>query len=110
MPTATKITTEPRTVSGTGFWRRNDVANNANPATAKIAPPTRLYCRCAAAERDQSPDGVASVITHSLITDFVHFPLGNRQLSAKKSNHDFGVLKNQRDQTKPVSPASPAMP
>src|SRR6476659_6194016 len=65
MPTATKITMEPRTVSGTGFWRRNDVANRANPAAAKIAPPTRLYCRCAAAERDQSPDGIASDITHS---------------------------------------------
>jgi hypothetical protein len=40
----------------------------------------------------------------------MHFPLGNRQVSVKKSNHDFGVLKNQQDHTKPVSPASPAMP
>src|SRR3954453_15415183 len=65
MPTAVKGKTEPRTVNGTGFWRRNDVARRINPATAKIAPPTRLYWRCAAAERAQSPDGVASDITPS---------------------------------------------
>src|SRR6476620_4239473 len=96
MPTAIKITTEPRTVRGTGFWRRNDVANRANPAAAKIAPPTRLYCRCAAAERDQSPDGVASDITHSPPSlSPRRIPLGNRQLSAKKSNLDLASPKYQ---------------
>src|SRR4029079_10168688 len=75
-----------------------------------MAPPTRLYWRCAAAERAQSPDGVASDITHSPPSLTLRcFPRGNRQLSAKKSNHDFSGGKTT-DQTSPVSPARPAMP
>src|SRR5712671_3589937 len=87
MPTAAKIMMDARTVSGTGFCRKNDHASRANAAAAKTNPPTKLYCRCAAAERDQSPDGVASDIKHSpRLQNLSVSPAVTEQLSTVKSN------------------------
>src|SRR4051812_17754144 len=74
MPTAVKMTMEPRTTSGTGCSSRNEKVNKISPAMVRIKPPTRLYCRCAAAERDHSPDGTASDITYSPHSTLLAFP------------------------------------
>ena len=117
MPTAMKMTIAARTVSGTGFCSRKDVANRHEPSSGQNQSRRLNYIAVVLQPNATNPlMALHQTLRTPLIAVFIAFPRGSRQLSVRKSNHDFDAssprfgTSNLWDQTKPVSPAKPASP